>query len=193
MRAAYVVLIFLKIVLCVTGASGAAYAVRLAQELKKAGAELSIVVTDSAKKVFAYEEPGALAALRKCGKTYSEDAVDAPFASGSAKFDAVVVCPCSMKTLAAISCGFAYNSVCRAADVALKERKKLVLVPRETPLHEIHLENMLKLARMGAVILPACPGFYHSPKKAGDLADFVVGKVLDSLGVENNVFKRWKA
>jgi len=193
LRAAYVFLIFLKIVLCVTGASGAAYAVRLAQELRKSRHELSIVVTDSAKKVFSCEEPSALLLLRKCGKLYSEDAVDASFASGSAKFDAVVVCPCSMKTLAAISCGFAYNAVCRAADVALKERKKLVLVPRETPLNEIHLENMLKLARMGAVILPACPAFYNSPKKAGDFIDFVAGKVLDCIGVENDLFKRWKA
>ena len=182
----------MKVVLCITGASGSAYGVRVAQALKKAGHDVSIVVTDSAKKVFAYEQPSALAALRKCGKIYSEDAIDAPFASGSSRFDAVVVCPCSMKTLAAISCGFAYNSVCRAADVALKERKKLVLVPRETPLHEIHLENMLKLSRAGAIILPACPAFYHSPKKAGDLVDFVTGKVLDSLGVEHNVFRRWK-
>jgi len=177
-------------VLCVTGASGAQYGLRLAQELKKK-TELSIVVTDGAKKVFSYELPTALAEFRKCGKLYTEGEVDASFASGSAGFDAVVVCPCSMKTLAAIACGFSHNAVTRAADVALKERKKLVLVPRETPLSEIHLENMLKLSRAGVVILPASPGFYHSPTEVDDLVAFVVGKAMDALGVENNVFKRW--
>ncbi|MCX6767304.1 MAG: UbiX family flavin prenyltransferase [Candidatus Micrarchaeota archaeon] len=181
----------MKIVLGVTGASGIQYAVRLAQALKKSGAELSIAVTDSAKKVAEYELPSAPAEFKKLAPVFSEHDIDAPFASGSAGFDAVVVCPASMKTVAAIACGFSYNAITRAADVAIKERKKLVLVPREMPMSEIHLENLLKLARLGAIIIPACPGFYHHPKKVGDLVNHVAGKVLDSLGVKHELFKRW--
>jgi 4-hydroxy-3-polyprenylbenzoate decarboxylase len=181
----------MKIVLGVTGASGIQYAVRLAQALKKSGAGLSIVVTESAKKVAEYEYPQAVAEFKKCGKVYPETAIDAPFASGSAGFDAVVVCPCSMKTAAAIAHGFSYNAVARAADVAIKERKKLIVVPREMPMSEIHLENLLKLARIGAIVIPAAPGFYHKPKKVGDIIDHVAGKILDSLGVKNDLFERW--
>jgi len=181
----------MKIVLGVTGASGIQYAVCLARELRKSGADLSIAVTDSAKKVAEYECREALAEFKKCGRVFSGSDIDAPFASGSAGFDAVVVCPCSMKTAAAIACGFSYNSVTRAADVAIKEGKKLVVVPREMPMSEIHLENLLKLARIGAIVIPAAPGFYHQPKKVGDLVNHVVGKVLDSLGVKHELFKRW--
>lgn len=182
----------MKVVLAITGASGAQYAVGLAQQLKKKRIELAIIVTDSAKKVFEYELPNALNLLKKCGAIYDERAIDASFASGSAGFAAVVVCPCSMKTLSAIANGFSYNAVCRAADVALKEKKQLIVVPRETPMNAIHLENLLRLSRAGAFIVPASPGFYHKPKKVEDLVDFIVGKVLDALRVENNLFKRWK-
>jgi 4-hydroxy-3-polyprenylbenzoate decarboxylase len=183
--------VVMKIVLGVTGASGIQYAVRLAEALKKSGTTFSIVVTDSAKKVAEYEHKTAMAEFKKCAKVFSEHEIDAPFASGSAGFDAVVVCPCSMKTAAAIACGFSYNAVTRAADVAIKEKKKLVIVPREMPMSEIHLENLLKLARIGAIVIPAAPGFYHNPKKVDDLVNHVVGKVLDSLGVKHELFKRW--
>ncbi len=182
---------WLKIVLGVTGASGAIYGVRLASELEKAGTELSIVVSDAAKQVLATEAPEGLKELEKYGKLLSEHDLDADISSGSAKLDATVVCPCSMKTLSAIANGYADNLICRCADVAIKERRKLVLVVREMPLNAIHLENMLKLARLGVVILPASPGFYHGPKTIDDLVNHVVGKVLDALGVESNLFKRW--
>jgi 4-hydroxy-3-polyprenylbenzoate decarboxylase len=180
-----------KIVLAVTGASGIRYAVRLANVLRAQKADLSIIVSGNAKKVMKFEEKNALTELRKCGKVFSEHDFSAPFASGSAKFDAVVVCPCSMKTLSAIANGFSHNLITRAADVALKERRKLILVTRETPLSPVHLRNMLLASRAGAIILPACPGFYHNPQKISDLVDFVVGKILDSLGIENDLFKRW--
>ncbi|NYZ78046.1 UbiX family flavin prenyltransferase [Candidatus Micrarchaeota archaeon] len=179
----------MKIILAVTGASGISYALVLAKALQKH--QLFIVVTDSAKKVMMHEEPDALSELKKCGAVFEEHAIDAPIASGSFKADAMIVCPCSMKTLAAIACGFSHNLVARAADVMIKERKPLVLVLREMPLSAIHLENALKLARLGVVIIPASPGFYHKPKKIEDLVNHVAGKVLDIIGLENELFKRW--
>jgi len=185
---------WLRVVLGVTGASGVVYGVSLASELAKAGTELTIIVSDAAKRVLAAEIPDGLKRLKKLagqGRLLTEHDLDADISSGSAKTDAVVVCPCSMKTLAAIANGYAYNLICRTADVAIKEQRRLVLVVREMPLSAIHLENMLKLARLGAVILPASPGFYHEPKTVNDLVNHVVGKVLDVLGVKSDIYKRW--
>ena len=175
----------MRIVLAITGASGIIYGLRLAQALK--GHELFVIVSKGAREVARYEG----VKIPKFGKEFDESDLSAPIASGSYKFDGMIVAPCSMKTLAGIAHGYSDNLVVRAADVAIKERRKLVLVPRETPLSPIHLENMLKLSRIGVDILPACPGFYHNPKKVGDLVDFVVGKALDRLGIENELFKRW--
>ena len=183
----------MKVALGVTGASGAAYGVRLASELAKAGTELTIIVSDAAKQVLATETRDGLKQLKSYGKLLTERDIDADVASGSARTDAVVVCPCSMKTTAAIANGYAYNLICRAADVAIKEQRKLVLVVRETPLSAIHLENMLKLARLGVVILPASPGFYHEPRTVNDMVNHVVGKVLDVLGIESELYKRWSS
>jgi 4-hydroxy-3-polyprenylbenzoate decarboxylase len=180
----------LKIALGVTGASGVVYGVSLASELAK-GNELTIIVSDAAKRVLALETRDGLKQLEGHGRLLTEHDFDADIASGSAMTDAVVVCPCSMKTVAAIACGYAYNLICRTADVAIKEQRKLVLVVREMPLSAIHLENMLKLARLGAVILPASPGFYHEPRTVNDMVNHVVGKVLDVLGVESELYKRW--
>jgi len=181
----------LRVVLAITGASGVVYGAELAKALKKK-CKLQLVVTHAAEKVFRLEAPEKRKELEKLGKIYSENEVEADFASGSALVDAVVVCPCSMKTLSAIAHGYSYNSVARAADVMLKEKRKLVLVPREMPFSEIHLENMLKLSRMGVIIIPACPGFYHKPKKIEELVKHVVGKVMDSLGMKNSEFRRWR-
>jgi 4-hydroxy-3-polyprenylbenzoate decarboxylase len=178
-------------VLGITGSSGVVYGVRLAEELVRGGVELVVVVSDGARRVLGFELPDGLGRLEKCGRVLSEGDVEVDVASGSAKFDATVVCPCSMKTLAAIANGYADNLICRNADVALKEHRRVVLVVRETPLSAVHLENMLKLARLGVTILPASPGFYHNPKTVEDLINHVVGKVMDSLGVESNLFKRW--
>ncbi|MGA2626834.1 MAG: UbiX family flavin prenyltransferase [Candidatus Bathyarchaeia archaeon] len=181
----------MKVVLAVTGASGVVYGVSLATELAKAGTELTVIVSDAAKQVLAAETQDGLKRLKRQGRLLTEHDIDADIASGSTKTDAVVVCPCSMKTVAAIANGYAYNLICRTADVAIKEQRRLVLVVREMPLSAIHLENMLKLARLGAVILPASPGFYHEPKTVNDMVDHVVGKVLDVLGVESELYKRW--
>ncbi len=123
---------------------------------------------------------------------FSEENLSAPISSGSVKVDAMVVIPCSMKTLSGIACGYANNLVERAADVMLKEGRTLILVPRETPLNSIHLRNMLTLSEIGVKIIPAMPAFYSCPEKIDDLVDFMVGKVLDSLGIENSLFRRWQ-
>lgn len=192
----------------ITGASGHAYAEALLRALTAAGHDVDVALTEAAAKVMRHElalDPGErgekLAALlpRWIGpeaarrvRVFRTDAVEAPPSSGTALTGGVIVCPCSMGTLARISVGFSSNLVERAADVALKEGRRLVLVPRETPLSVIHLENMLRLARLGAIVLPAMPGFYHRPETKADLVHHVVGKILDRLGVENAVGARWK-
>ncbi|GLC32545.1 UbiX family flavin prenyltransferase [Clostridium omnivorum] len=188
-----------KIIIGITGASGSIYAIRLIQELLKKDIFVHIVCTDNGKKVMKFETNVNIDEwVRILKETYNhvklEDINDlfSGVASGSYKFDAMVVVPCSMGTLAEISNGLAKNLLCRAADVALKENRKLILVPRETPLNAIHLENMLKLSKLGVSILPAMPGFYHKPESMEDLINFVVGKILDSLSIENILFKKWE-
>jgi 4-hydroxy-3-polyprenylbenzoate decarboxylase len=192
----------------ITGASGHAYAQALLRALVDAGHDVDVSLTEAAAKVMRHElaiDPGdrgeRLASVveswlgdraRASVRTFRCDAVDAPASSGTALTGGVVLCPCSMGTLARVSIGFSSNLVERAADVALKEGRKLVLVPRETPLSEVHLENMLRLARVGAIVLPAMPGFYHRPRNVDDLVQHVVGKILDRLGVEHAIGARWK-
>lgn len=179
----------MKIIVAITGASGIIYGFRLAEVLKRKN-ELILLVSDNAR-IVAKSEGVRIDQLRKFGKVFLERDVDAPCASGSFRADGMVVCPCSMKTLSAIANGYSGNIITRSADVIIKEHKKLILVVREMPLSQIHLRNMIKLSKMGVVIMPACPAFYHRPKKIEDMVDFVVGKVLDSLGIENELFRRW--
>ncbi|RMF91083.1 MAG: UbiX family flavin prenyltransferase [Methanobacteriota archaeon] len=176
----------MKMAVAVTGASGVAYGVRLMEALDEMGVDYVCMVSEAAKKVASYELGGWK------GRCMDEDRLDGEVASGSARFDAMVIIPCSMKTLSAVANGYASNIITRAADVMIKEGKKLVLVPRETPLSQIHLENMLRLSKMGVVILPAMPGFYHRPETVEDMVDFIVGKVLDSLGIDNDLYRRWR-
>jgi 4-hydroxy-3-polyprenylbenzoate decarboxylase len=187
-----------KIVVGITGASGSIYAKRLIEELLKKDIFTHVICTDTGEKVMKYETGIDLEQfVEDLSKEYSHlrleniDNLFSSVASGSYKFDAAVILPCSMGTLAEISNGLAKNLLCRVADVAMKENRRLVIVPRETPFNAIHLENMLKLSRLGVTMLPAMPGFYHMPETMEDLIDFVVGKVLDSLSIENNLFKKW--
>ncbi len=176
----------------ITGASGHAYARALIRALLEAGHEVDLAVTGAGEKVLRHELGLARADLAEPGvRVFDADAVEAPPSSGTALTGGVILCPCSMGTLARVAVGFSSNLVERAADVALKEGRPLVVVPREAPLSEIHLENLLRIAKLGAIVLPAAPGFYHRPKHLDDLVDHVVGKILDRLGVEHSRGARW--
>jgi flavin prenyltransferase len=187
------------IVFAITGASGAPYAVRLLRALVDAKRPVQLIVSEHGWRLLDTESGIAdITTLEsKTGKwaglvgVFDDHDRGASPASGSALTAGMVVCPCSMGTLAAISAGTSRSLIERAADVTLKERRPLVLVPRETPLSAIHLENMLRLTRAGAVVMPAAPGFYHRPSSIDDLVNFMVGRVLDHLGVENVVSRRW--
>jgi flavin prenyltransferase len=189
------------VVVAITGASGAPYAVRLLSALVEATQPVQLIVSSHGIRLLETEmDIGSIEALReRVGKrawdahvTVFDDADrGATPASGSAINAGMVICPCSMGTLSAIAAGSSRSLVERAADVALKERRKLILVPRETPLSAIHLENMLRVTRAGAIVMPAAPGFYHKPKSIDDLVNFVVARVLDHLGVSHSLVPRW--
>jgi 4-hydroxy-3-polyprenylbenzoate decarboxylase len=188
-----------KIVVGITGASGSIYAKILIEELLKKGIYTHVICTENGKKVMKYETSLEIEDwIDELKKKYPHIKLEdinnlfSGVASGSYKFDAAIILPCSMGTLAEISNGLSKNLLCRVADVALKENRKLIIVPRETPLNAIHLENMLKLSRLGVTMLPAMPGFYHKPETMEDLVNFVVGKVLDCLSIENKLFKKWE-
>jgi len=193
----------LHVFLGITGASGAPYAARLLEALAAADCEVGVCVSGAGVEVLATELYGdaslprdeVLARLIEpahgAARIYDPNDWKAPYGSGSAKVDAYVVCPCSMGTLGTVASGAMQNVIHRAVSVALKEGRKLVLMPRETPLSEIHLTNMLTLRRAGAVMLFLAPGFYHGAESLDDLVDFIVGRALDQLGLENQLAKRW--
>ena len=182
-----------RIILAVTGASGPQYAYALARALSgRKNLELHLILSEAARKVIALEAdfaPDALIALAH--KHYSEKDIAAGPASGSWRHAGMIVCPCSMASLAAIAQGFGTNLIHRAADVTLKEGKRLVLVTRETPLSLIHIKNMLAAKEAGATIVPASPGFYHKPKTIDDMVNHLAGRILDQLGIDNTLFTRW--
>jgi len=189
------------IVVGITGASGAPYAVRLLQQLTAAHRSVSLIVSKYGMRLLETESGiSSIDALRlavgkdawdSCVTNYANDDRGAGPASGSTLTSGMIVCPCSMGTLSAIAAGSSRSLIERAADVTLKERRKLILVPRETPLSAIHLANMLRLTRAGAVVMPASPGFYHRPQQISDLVDFVVARMLDHLEVGQTLVKRW--
>ena len=191
----------LPFTVAITGASGAPYAVRLVEQLCVVGQPVSLIVSGHGMRLLSTETGiESIAALRDAVGADAWDAVVTVYddadrgaapASGSARSAGMVICPCSMGTLSAIAAGSSRSLIERAADVTLKERRKLILVPRETPLSGIHLENMLKLSREGVVILPAAPGFYHRPTSISELVDFIVARVMDQMGVEHSLGHRW--
>ncbi len=194
-----------QIVVAMTGASGAVYGLRVTEELLRAGRRVVLLLTRSGLDVLRYETglewEGTLSQRRQLMRDYfdgssrlehyDEQDLFAPVASGSSAPAAVVVAPCSMGAAGRIAGGMSGNLIERVADVALKEGRPLLLVPRETPLNQIHLENLLRLARTGARIVPAMPAFYQRPQSVADMVDFVVGKVLDTLGIPHKLFQRW--
>jgi 4-hydroxy-3-polyprenylbenzoate decarboxylase len=193
----------------IAGASGAPYALRLLEALLEAQHDVKLVVSAAGEKILKLECDVELSGslgeryeqIRRALRTatnevpleiFDDKDLAAPISSGSFPMSGMVIVPCSMGTIGRIANGVSTNLISRAADVCLKERRTLIVVPRETPLGEIHLRNMLRLTRAGAVVLPAMPGFYHRPTKIADLVDMVVSRILDHLGVENSIFARWK-
>ena len=177
----------------ISGASGVQYGVRLLDVLKEKGCRTHLIVTDSARKIIEIETDYPLKEVEKLASyVYEPRDFNAPIASGSHLFDAMVVVPCSMGTLSGIACGSSDTLITRSADVCLKEKRRLVLVPRETPLSLVQLRNMVSAAEAGAVILPACPAFYSQPKSMEELVDVLVGRVLDLCGVKNDLSRRWE-
>ena len=180
------------IIVGITGATGVIYGVRAIEALSAMGVETHLVVTQSAARNLALETDYTVEHLKSMASVvYDVDDVGASIASGSFKIDGMVVMPCSIKTLSGIAHSFNYNLLIRAADVTLKERRRLVLAVRETPLHEGHLELMLKVTRMGAVIMPPVPAFYHVPRTIDDLICQTVGKMLDLFSLDGHLFRRW--
>ncbi|PHV10663.1 flavin prenyltransferase UbiX [Chitinimonas sp. BJB300] len=194
------------VTLALTGASGMPYGLRLLESLLEAEVQVYLLYSQAAQIVIKQEIGETWPSRAKEVETmlcerysltnnqlqvFGREEWFAPVASGSNPADAMVICPCTMGTLAAIATGMSDNLIERAADVSIKENRKLIIVPRETPFSALHLENMLKLARMGVCILPANPGFYHHPESVGELVDFIVARVLDQLGVPHQLMARW--
>ncbi len=183
----------MHLVIAITGSSGVVYGARLIGACKELNIETDLVVSRAAETILKFELGKSVEELWGLAtRGYSPDDLAAPPASGSYLVDGMVIVPCSMKTLGAIASGVTADLISRAADVTLKQNRPLVLAPRETPLNLIHLENMAKLRRAGATILPAAPAFYHKPKAIPDLVDFIVGRILDVLGVEHQLYQRWQ-
>jgi len=177
----------------ITGASGSIYGVRLLQELNKKDVVVHLIISSTAKKIIPYETNESIESIEKLANyVYENDDLFAGPASGSFSIDAMVIVPCSMKTVSAIAHGYANRLISRSASCMLKENKPLIVVPRETPFDLAGLENMLQIYQARGTILPANPGFYHKPEKISDIVDFIVGKILDQLNIPHQLYNRWK-
>lgn len=182
----------MRLVVALTGASGVIYGIKTLEALKNLGIESHLIMSEWAERNIKIETDVTIDYVKLlASRVYEDDDLAAPVSSGSFRTDGMAIVPCSMKTLASIAGGFDDSLISRAAGVCIKEQRKLVLVPRETPLSRIHLDNMSKVAGAGAVILPAMPGFYHRPKSIDELVNHVVGKVLDQFAIDNGLFRRW--
>ncbi len=192
-----------KITVAITGASGAIYAIKLLEQLLQAKKNIDLLISDMGKTLLQQElqintdsKQSILAAITSNTETsslniYFQNDWNSPAASGSSAAKTMIIVPCSMSTLSAVANGNSSNLIQRAADVVIKEQGKLILLPREMPFSAIHLENMLKLARLGCCIMPPAPAFYNNPQSIDDMVNFVVARVLDQLGIENNLSQRW--
>jgi len=181
------------VVVGISGASGVCYGIRLLEVLAEMGSTTHLVMTEAARKIIEIEtEESPIDVEMMADRVYSARDFTASIASGSNIFDAMVVAPCSMRTLAGIANGVSDTLITRAADVCLKERRRLILVTRESPLNLVHLKNMVAATEAGAIILPPCPGFYSKPESIEEMVDVVVGRVLDLVGVKHDLYKRWR-
>jgi 4-hydroxy-3-polyprenylbenzoate decarboxylase len=181
-----------RIIVGISGATGVIYGMRMLKALREAGVETHLVITQSAVKNLELETECTVETLESMANVvYDIDDIGAAIASGSFKVDGMVVAPCTIKTLSAIANSYNFNLLVRAADVTLKERRRLILLVRETPLHEGHLELMIRVTRMGGIIMPPVPAFYHMPKTLEDIINQTVGKVLDLFSIDSKLFKRW--
>ena len=182
-----------KIIICISGASGAIFGIRLLEVLQAVPMlETHVVISKWGQQTLEHETSWSAKDVRELADVaYAAGEISAAVSSGSFRTDGMVIVPCSMRTLGCIANGYGDSLIHRAADVVLKERRRLIVVPRETPLSEIHLENMLRLARMGVTILPSDPAFYAHPKTIADLVDHTVARILDQLDVESDLIKRW--
>ncbi|GFN40157.1 MAG: UbiX family flavin prenyltransferase [Thaumarchaeota archaeon] len=184
----------MKLVIGITGSTGVIYGVRMLEVLRECKVETHLIITEWAKKCLAMETEHNFDHVKSLASHYSDESnMASGVSSGTHKTDGMIVIPCSMKTLSSIANGYDETLVARAAAVTLKESRKLVLVTRETPLTSINLENMLKLARIGVIILPPMPGFYTKPKSIDDIVNHTVGKCLDQFGIEHTLYKRWQS
>jgi flavin prenyltransferase len=182
----------MRVVVGISGGSGSIYGVALLKVLQELGVETHLVVSTLGEYVTEHECDMNLEELKSLATYYHENKdLAAPIASGSFLTDAMVIVPCSMKTISAVANGLSDNLLTRAADVTIKENRKLIVVPRETPLSSIHLENMLKLSRTGVTVLPASPGFYSHPESIGDMVSSIVARILDQMRIEHNLIPRW--
>lgn len=182
----------LKLVVGISGASGSIYGIRLLQKLKQNKVETHLVITKWGQQTIREETDYTIEKVRSLASFYyDEEEQGAAISSGSFKIKGMIIAPCSMKTLSGIANGYADNLIIRAADVTIKEKRKLILVTRETPLNAIHLENMLKLARLGVTIMPPVPAFYTRPRNVDDIVDSTVDRILDQFEIEDDSIKRW--
>jgi 4-hydroxy-3-polyprenylbenzoate decarboxylase len=182
----------MKIIVAITGSSGVYYGIKMLEALQGLQVETHLVMSKWGQRNIRIETDKTIEYVKSLATGhYEEDNMAAAISSGSFKTDGMIIIPCSMKTLSSIANGYDDNLISRAASVCIKECRKLVVVPRETPLSKIHLTNMIKLSEIGVVILPAMPGFYHRPKSVDDLILHIVGKVLDQFNIANDLFKRW--
>jgi flavin prenyltransferase len=182
----------MRLVVAITGSSGVIYGTKTLEALYNLKIETHLVLSEWGEKNIKYETSNTIDYVKSLAtRHYDINNMAAAISSGSFLTDGMIIVPCSMKTLSSIANGYDDNLISRAATVAIKESRKLVVVPRETPLSRIHLENMLKLSQIGAIVLPAMPGFYHKPNSIDDLIDHIVGKILDQFSIGQNMFRRW--
>jgi 4-hydroxy-3-polyprenylbenzoate decarboxylase len=182
----------MRLIVAITGSSGVIYGIKLLEALLKIKIETHLIISQWGERNVQIETDRSRESVKSLAtRHYNNDNMAAPISSGSFKTDGMAIVPCSMKTLSSIANGYDDNLVSRAAGVCIKESRRLVIVPRETPLSKIHLQNMTRLADIGVIVLPAMPGFYHRPKSMDDLIAHIVGKILDQFGIEHNIFTRW--